>query len=452
MSRPVVILHGYSDKARSLRKWKAALTEAGHKPEVIRLVHYETLTNEIWIRDLGEAFERALKKEAGLDDDEEFDAIVHSTGMLVVRAWLAQFASAPKRLQHLIGLAPASFGSPLAHKGRSFLGALFKGRKELGADFLEAGDGVLYDLELASTFLWDLAHEDALANPPVFGPNARTPWVFTFCGNETYKGIRQLVNEPGTDGTVLWAGCSLDARKITIDLTRRDRVTTSAKRIDVSEWVNARMEMVPVGGVNHGTILSDPPSELVEMVVAALEVDTKAQFEAWWKRPDVGHAMGLREGMEQFQQFVVRLLDDRGDPVTDWNMQLYRRKTGSAEHQLEEFDTDVHVYSRDASYRSFHVNLSDLQPERLETLWMSIAASTGTALVQYEAWRDEGLAVRKDPWIGTIDLTPYLRRPGKPRPDFTLFHPFTTTLVDIRIDRDPVYNVRRKRYDILWFG
>lgn len=449
MPRPVVFLHGYSDRAKSLERWKAELEKAGHPTTALRPLHYESLTNEIWIRDIAEAFEGALRLEAGLESDQEFDVIVHSTGMLVVRSWLAQFSSAPGRLKHLIGLAPATFGSPLAHKGRSWLGALFKGRKEFGADFLEAGDGVLYDLELASRFTWDLAMADALADPPVFGPDARTPWVYVFCGNESYGGIRQLVDEPGMDGTVRWAGCPLNARKLSLDLTRNGSATES--RALASPWNRARMDLVPVANTNHGTILSDPPENLVEMVVAALQVGTKAEFESWWKRADVRQAMAERDRMKQFQQFIVRVIDDRGDPVTDWNLQLYRRKSGKASAQLEAFDADVHPYSRDASLRSFHVNLSELQPATLDTLHLSIAASSGTGLVQYEAWRNGGLLVRRDPWIGTINLTGFLGKPDQPDPGFTLFFPFTTTLVEIVIDREPVFNPRRKRFDICWF-
>lgn len=39
--------------------------------------------------------------------------------MLVVRAWLAAEPSRVRRLKHLVALAPASFGSLLAKKGRA---------------------------------------------------------------------------------------------------------------------------------------------------------------------------------------------------------------------------------------------------------------------------------------------------------------------------------------------
>jgi hypothetical protein len=65
-----------------------------------------------------------------------------------------------------------------------------------------------------------LTHKDLLDEEPFYSKGPDTPYVFIFCGTESYGRIRQLANEPGTDGTVRWAGCSLSTQKITIDLTR----------------------------------------------------------------------------------------------------------------------------------------------------------------------------------------------------------------------------------------
>src|SRR5687767_4738191 len=147
--RPIVLVHGYSDAAPSFGKWRDALTSRGYDAKTIHLGNYVSLSNEITIKDIAEGFDRALRISS-LGDDQPFDAIVHSTGMLVVREWLAGTIGSgdstdlmqkrQRRLKHLIGLAPATFGSPLAHKGRSWLGAIFKGGKQPGPDFLEAGN------------------------------------------------------------------------------------------------------------------------------------------------------------------------------------------------------------------------------------------------------------------------------------------------------------------------
>ena len=226
MARPVVLIHGYSAEGRDFETLKQALVSRGIESKDIAICNYVSLNNEVTIKDIAEGLDRAFRMHQVFGNDtQEFDAIVHSTGMLVLRAWLVN-AGAPatnprlKRLKHLIGLAPATWGSPQAHKGRTWLGALVKGNRQLGPDFLNAGDRVLEGLELGSKFTWDLAHQDLLGPEPFYDNGPDTPYVTVFIGNTPYDGLASVANDPGTDGTVRWSGCSLNARKITIDLTR----------------------------------------------------------------------------------------------------------------------------------------------------------------------------------------------------------------------------------------
>jgi pimeloyl-ACP methyl ester carboxylesterase len=123
---PIVLVHGYSDKGESFKPWKKVLVDNGYQVEDVSICSYESLTNEVTIKDLAEGFDRALRIQAGLKKAEKFDAIVHSTGMLVMRSWLTTYNQRRERLNRLIGLAPASFGSPLADMGRSFLDRFLK--------------------------------------------------------------------------------------------------------------------------------------------------------------------------------------------------------------------------------------------------------------------------------------------------------------------------------------
>ena len=188
MPYPVVFVHGYSDKGASWAAWREILR---HRLDLndadMRTCTYISLNNEVTIKDLAEAFDRALATQGGLDSDAPFDAMVHSTGMLVVRSWLAADPLRGKRLKRLIALAPATFGSPLAKQGRSWLGSVFKGNKQLGPDFLQAGDRILDNLELASSFTWRLAEEDVFTAPPRYDGGPETPYVFVFCGTSTYS-------------------------------------------------------------------------------------------------------------------------------------------------------------------------------------------------------------------------------------------------------------------------
>jgi pimeloyl-ACP methyl ester carboxylesterase len=437
---PVVLIHGYSADGESFAPWKDALVAHGYQTEEIAVSNYKSLTNEVTIKDIAEAFDRALRTRPDLDEDQPFNAIVHSTGMLVIRSWLATYAARRNRLKRLVGLAPATFGSPLAHKGRGFLGAIFKGNKAIGPDFLDAGDLILDGLELASRFTWDLTHADLLGEKPFYGYGNDTPYVFIFCGTASYGGIRQLVNEPGTDGTVRWAGCSLTTQKFVVDFSR-DRAREPAQRVTSSDIVAQGalpMPFWPIAGRNHGSIVSDPDDLLVDLVHRALQVDCKDTFTAW--EADAKARTQAALPIEKWQQFVVRAVDDRGDPIDDYHLELFL--ADDAGEKALEFDLDVHAYGRDTSLRCFHVDLAKVEKVIADAgggaLWARVIASSGSLLVGYHGINSEKLSPdmrTTDPdgvWDAKIEL------PLKVGPsDIQVFYPFTTTFVELRLNRDP---------------
>ncbi|MGV8364783.1 alpha/beta hydrolase, partial [Pseudomonas aeruginosa] len=95
------------------------------------------------------------------------DVVVHSTGALVLRDWLTRHfdpASAP--VKRFLMLAPANFGSPLAHKGRSFIGRVLKGWNRFVG---QTGTQVLKGLELGSPYSWQLAERDLFGAEAWYG-------------------------------------------------------------------------------------------------------------------------------------------------------------------------------------------------------------------------------------------------------------------------------------------
>ena len=449
--RPLVLVHGYSDTYEGWDAWKDVIAGWDEKPRPLHLGNYISLSNEVTLKDVAEGFDRALRREAGIGPDQEFDAMVHSTGMLVVRAWLNSYSEGEQRrarLKHLVALAPATNGSPLAHKGRSWLGSIFKGNRQTGPDFLEAGDEILHGLELASKFTWDLAHDDMLEDNARFKPGPDTPFVFTFCGNRNYGFLKSLVtNEDGTDGTVRWAGCALNSRKIVVDMA----VSPESKdepTIEVSEWANQDHPLTVIDGLNHGTIVSKPNAVLKHLVRDALSVETADEFEAWNQKA-AKKTEGARKKAARWQQFVIRVVDERGDPVTDWIAQLYGQH--NARTSLQEFAMDVHVFKRDPSLRCFHVDLDELQPQKLKQLHLRVIASSGTRLVAYHGAGSERVTRRGVPidgdakWDARISLTGVLSDDG----GFQIFYPFTTTFVEIRMNREPMPISGRN--EVFWF-
>ena len=89
MARPLVLIHGYSAEGRDFANLKQALVARGIDSKDINICNYISLNNEITIKDIAEGLDRAFRAHDVLGNEtQEFDAIVHSTGMLVLRAWL----------------------------------------------------------------------------------------------------------------------------------------------------------------------------------------------------------------------------------------------------------------------------------------------------------------------------------------------------------------------------
>ncbi|HJQ52481.1 MAG TPA: hypothetical protein VJ825_01445, partial [Gemmatimonadaceae bacterium] len=265
-------------------------------------------------------------------------------------------------------------------------------------------------------------------------------------GNRSYSGLRQLVNEPGTDGTVRWASCPLNTRKIVLDLTLDPAREGSEQRVSIADWKNTDIPLMFVEGRNHGTILSDPGADLADLVDSALQVSSAATFSGWIE-DTTRKTRQAREKVDEWQQFVVRVMDERGDPVPDYNIQLFRREaTNSGIHQ---FDVDVHTYRGDPSLRCFHVRLRDLDYRKLPNLWIRVIATSGSQLVGYSGFGSDtepGVppAAREAKWDGCLDISSL-----SDDTRIKFFYPFTTTLIELRLNREPLPLTGKN--EVCWF-
>jgi len=466
----VLLIHGYSANWTGFVPWSDALMEGGVDTTPIAIGNYVTLNNEVTIKDLGEAFDRALlftPWSTGTHDDTfTFDAIVHSTGMLVLRQWLisdpyprTDSRSRIRRLKHLVGLAPATFGSPQAEEGRSWLGALVKGNKDLGPDFLNAGDQVLLGLELASNYTWDLAHKDMLIDPPMYQIGPNTPYVTVFIGNIGYTGISAAANSPGSDGTVRWAGCALNTRKVSVDLRRLPQLIDTAgkpTRCIISPWVEGRIAapMIAVDGKNHGTIISAPDPDIRDFIVRFLHLSTADDYTSWETAAlNFGQSSLVKMNTESisgaaggagWQQLVIHMIDGHGDGVPDFNFQLFIGDDLSQSNDpgFPSVPLIADAYSGDNSYRCFYIRVN---PEMLnfnadgkpfKKMWIELIASSGSDVIQYDAYTGDANA----PQSLTVDHSG-----GSPvKFDITslaqgasLLYPYTTTLLEVFVEREP---------------
>jgi pimeloyl-ACP methyl ester carboxylesterase len=473
MGRPLVLIHGYSAEGTAFDALAKALKDKNTELTDVDICNYVSLNNEITIKDIAEGLDRAFRNhKLLLDENQEFDAIVHSTGMLVLRSWLTNYGAAVganrrlKRLKHLIGLAPATWGSPQAHKGRTWLGALVKGNRALGPDFLNAGDRILEGLELGSAFTWYLAHADLLGPQPYYDKGPDTPFVAVFIGNHAYDGLSSVANDPGTDGTVRWAGCALNTRKITIDLTRMPTGPDGqpVDRASISPWAGDRLDipMIPVEGKNHSTLIAEPDENMVGLLVDFLKVSDAPSYDSWLKDAQAfgapalakmlinpgkgsagvegevknffGHIIGKNpdELMEGWQQFVVHAVDERGDGISDYMIEVLTLQPNGEWGEFADMYTDVHAYGPDSSFRCFHVRLPKGTTAGKIPLKVRINASTGTELMAYQGYGSEAKQLGATAEPVEIEITDLGKGNG------TLFRAFTTTLIEIVLNREPL--------------
>jgi len=363
--------------------------------------------------------------------------------MLVLRAWLTapNAKNRQQLLKHLIGFAPATFGSPLATMGRSLLGRIFMGNRQLGPDFLNSGNLVLDNLELGGSYTWNLAHRDLFGSVAFYDPTPETPYVFVFDGANDYGKLAEIflpADQLGSDGVVRWSGVSLNSRKITLDLTRNPSDTG---RLSWTKWKNTNIPLIPVAGVNHGQILSAPPDGLPALVVQALQVDTPERLADFYKA--VAAAPVVQQGQtkinaDPWQQFVVHAVDERGYGINDYSIEILLRDSNGQDTPIPAFEKDVHPYTLDNSFRCFHVQLKNVPRDQFgeqgKRVIARVSASTGTDMVGYQGFGDH-TASDLQATIGPveIDITS-----AATDAEQKLFYPFTTTLIEVRLNREPL--------------
>jgi hypothetical protein len=441
--RQLVIIHGWSDTHGSFQRLGKWLVDNGIASQVrhVRLGDYVSMDDAVTFDDISRAMQHAWEKEDLPTEPRSVDAVVHSTGGLVIRHWMTSYHSAAKNpIRRLLMLAPANFGSPLAHKGRSFIGRVVKGFKS--DKLFQTGTRILKGLELASPFAWELAQRDRFTSDEWYGPGRILCTVLV--GTSGYTGISAAANENGTDGTVRVATANLNASLVSFnfasDPQRPPQPTLRA--------ANGPTAFARIPGENHSTIaLKDrgPRNDLtLEFIRRALTVDDAGfeklvdDFEAF---SDTVRAQGAdRPFTHGYQDTVVRLRDDLGHFVRDFFVEVFSKTPDGQriDDRLtcviqEEVFAKVHAYGDNAAYRSLLFNTTALRARVLQgnrPLYISVTAMPDirkTKTVGYSTFGFED--------IGSIRLGPeWLSK---------LFQPDRTVLVDMTLHREQTDKVFR---------
>jgi hypothetical protein len=455
MAEKLLIVHGYSDGSTSFTALRDFFkNRAGYKSSDIYFIDYTSMDDETSYRDLADKLDTDYRNRFGT---ERIDVVCHSTGALVVRAWLVLHNQRarlrlgdegdlpPCPIDRLICFAPANFGSDLALLGQSFLSKFrttFFNSHSHAEDSFETGKALLQGLEPASPFQWELSRHDLHDKNTYFSSaqkDERRCYPFILSAGTGYTGLQAKLikqrSKPGTDGTVRIPGTALNTRYCTLDF--KDDGEPELFWLDEVKYKNIPFAVFM--GFNHGSII-DPqtpgflaPDGPGTLALEALEVNS---IESYEKAAET-FAAAMKSNYQRaagndnlcFQQFFFKVRDDVDLPVPDYYVDFFVVDQDSKPNEEltiefdEYFKASFYTHSADSSYRVMLVDCSKLGEfdkllsDHKARLMIEINGKNSCSEIKYLSQRFEVYDPDKDYEIYFL-------------------HPNTTTLVDIVLNRD----------------
>jgi hypothetical protein len=338
----VIFVHGwsvrntdtYGDLPRYLEQQTGLQIQVGN----VYLGKYVSFDDTVTLDDLARAFHQAIRDELDkkLTAGEKFACITHSTGGPVVRKWMALYYPDPAAcpMSHCIMLAPANHGSALAQLGKTRLSRL-----KFLLEGAECGEKVLDWLELGSDLSWEL-NSDWLERDF----SSSQIYLFVLTGQKIdrkmYDHLNAYTGEAGSDGVVRVAAANLNysllrlAQKGTTLKVERNRTAAStafgilpgrshsgkeigiirsvtldnADRHPTAQWVLRCLQVRNRAGYNRLV------RELQDLTAETQEAEA-LDLEKW--------LFGTRKyEISRYSMVVFRLVDDRGQSLSDYDLYL----------------------------------------------------------------------------------------------------------------------------------
>lgn len=457
MANKLLIVHGYSDGSTSFTALGDFFIGQGvYPPDNVYYLDYSSMDDDATFEDFADKLDADHRARLG---GERIDVVCHSTGSLVVRAWLALHAERaflrrqpePCPVDRLLCFAPANFGSDLAKLGQSFLGKFrttFFNSHSHSEDFLESGKRVLQGLEPASPFQWRLSMLDLHGPRTYFSDRHerdRQCYPFVLAAGTGYGGLQaRIIKERamrGTDGTVRIAGTSLNTRHCTLDFRDQGAMLFWWE----GDGFRAKYHEIPFAvfaDLNHGSIVdpSTPAFQAPEgpgaLAIAALrEVHDLDGYRAMATRfreaSESNYARLAPEDQGRYQQIFFRVRDDVDLPVEDFYVDFYvLGPDGKPDEELtlrfdEDFKANIYRHSASGAHRVMMLDCSKLAQ------FGARLTQTGAKLVLEVSGASPLPDVRYQ--VSAYDA---FNPAAPPRPDEpSLLYPNTTTLVDVVLNR-----------------
>ncbi len=455
----ILILHGWSDCSESFKNVKEFLIHHNiGTVETIYYADYESREDNISFEDVIDGLYDRFKEKGFIDSNGNklvnLSVIVHSTGGLVIRHFIGEYYK--NRIdkcpvKKIIMLAPANFGSPLAHYGKSFFGSIFKGRYKFG-DMFEVGRKLLNGLELASPYQWKLAHLDLLMENNFYNRNQIQ--TFIFVGNKGYGGLRKFVNKKGTDGTVVVCGANINPVKFVLDFSGRNKpvdLFIKNYKYDTAFCV--------LRNYDHGSIVDDikkgKRSQISDLLLKALKIKKPSEFGKFKKEIESITEEAFR-GREVYQQFIIRAVDDHNVPVKDYTIEFFIQKFSSEyitngtytrtdlseqeyywSQKFHELITgEFHKNSTDPSYRRFLVGINKLK-NLIKECYKNLKSDFVLSMKIHVPQVDQGIYYETEKLKNIVLFETKKGNIVNKKP--SLFYPNTTTLIELKINRSTKY-------------
>ena len=407
MADKALIVHGWSSSSSRYLSIRQLLLDE-HLYQNIKLVNYKSLDDQVSLADFADKFEQEYQKliaQNFLEERERIDIICHSTGALVVRAWLALRRLRQRRqkqqpdmpVEHLLMFAPANFGSDVARLGRSALNRLrttfrLNLSENADTDIAEVGQNILQNaLEVGGVEQWKLSNFD-LHQEDYFGGNdddKLTCYPFVFAaGNfdlidedERFSGFLNRASrivpgiKSGTDNTVRICGTSVNTRKCIIHLGKNESESTFTwlpeKKFDA-------MPFAVFPQFNHTQIvqegLSKKESQLFDLLKEVIKVESKEEYSIManvfdetnksnYDKPDL-----TEEQKTIYQQFFFVVKDDLDNIIDDYfidfvvydrNNKVNRQLTRECQKQFDN-NKSWSANSANTGYRVLMINHQEI--------------------------------------------------------------------------------------------
>lgn len=405
----LVFLHGWSvtdtstyGRLPQLLAARAAAVGLELELTHLHLGRYISFRNEVRMDDLVRALDHALRELLGAELPT-FACITHSTGGVLVRSWIEAHFGASRLpqcpLSRLIMLAPPNHGSALAILGTARIGRLrswFQG--------VEPGDGVLRWLELGSEES-RLLNRAWLDYPAADAASALRTFVLTgeTIDSKLYDYLNSYTAEAGSDGVVRVASASLGHRWLEL---RQSEATVPMCGNGGVAWLleptgelrvaeGGAFRIVPDAahsGAAKGILESPTPGNadrkpVVGAILEALTLgDSPKAYatltSAWAEATDALQAGSGRK--RRFFQLVIRVADDRGTAVTDFDLILLAGPRYDPEAFPRGFVIDKQVNRRSPQTITFYLDFDAVCAARGARFGFRIMARPSSGFARYQ--------------------------------------------------------------------